>query len=57
MLQKGDKVVMNNCAEANKYRQKVWTCRSDEWALLDGTKVVLLEGFSGGFAVEHLKAV
>lgn len=57
MLQKGDKVVMNNCAEAIKYRGKVWTCRSDEWALPNGTKLVLLKGFSGGFAVEHLKAV
>lgn len=56
-MKKGDKVVMSNCAEADKYRGKVWTCRSNEWALPDGTKVVLLEEFSGGFAVEHLKAV
>ena len=55
-LQKGDKVVMHTCyeAELEKYKNKVWTVTSNPWDLC-GSEVVNLEGFSGGFATEYLK--
>ena len=53
----GTKVVMVNCYEARKYPDKVWVTRSEPWELGDGTKVVLLEGKSGGFSVDYLEIV
>lgn len=53
----GDKVVMNNkyrVSEENK--GKVWTVRSEPWECC-GTLVVLLEGKSGGYAVDGLDIV
>ena len=50
----GDKVVMNDnyyVSEAN--RGRVWTVRSEPWNVC-GTTVVLLEGKSGGYAVDGL---
>lgn len=50
----GDKVTMNNkyyVSEHNK--SKVWTVRSEPWKCC-GTLVVLLEGKSGGYAVDGL---
>jgi hypothetical protein len=57
-LHVGDKVVMHTCSEASldKYRDKVWTVRSEPWDLC-GSEVVLLEGKSGGFATEYLRKV
>jgi hypothetical protein len=55
-LKKGDKVIMVNCSEAEKYKDKVWVVRSDPWDLC-GSEVVLLEGKSGGFATEMLREV
>ena len=37
-------------------REKVWTVRSEPWDLC-GTEVVLLEGKSGGYAVDGLDLV
>lgn len=53
----GDKVVMNDkyyVSEANK--SKVWTVCSEPWNCC-GTTVVLLEGKSGGYAVDGLDIV
>lgn len=57
-LQIGDKVKMVNCAEArlDKYKDKVFTVRSDPWDLC-GTEVVLLEGKAGGFDTNCLMKV
>lgn len=52
----GTKVIMKNCAEAEKYAGKVWTTRSETWECC-GSEVVLLEGKSGGFAIKHLEIV
>ena len=54
-LRPGDEVIMVNCCEANldKYKDKVFTVRSEPWDLC-GSEVVLLEGKSGGFATEFL---
>lgn len=53
----GDKVVMNGkyyVSEENK--NKVWTVRSEPWECC-GQHVVLLEGKSGGYAVDGLDIV
>lgn len=55
-LKPGDTVVMHSCGEAQHYDGKLWTVRSKEWELC-GSRVVLLEGFSGGFAVKYLQKV
>lgn len=55
-LNVGDKVVMVNCLEAEKYKDKVWIVRSNPW-ILCGTEVVLLEDYSGGFSTKCLKKV
>lgn len=53
----GDKVVMNNKYYVNeKNKGKVWTVRSEPWECC-GTLVVLLEGKSGGYAVDGLDIV
>ena len=52
----GTKVHMVNCLEAEKYGDKVWTTRSEPWELC-GSQVVLLKGYSGGFATEFLEVV
>ena len=56
MLKTGDKVVMINCYEAEKYGNKIWTCRSREWEVC-GSTVILLEGKTGGFDVSCLQKV
>lgn len=53
-LHVGDMVVMHTCIEAEKYNNKVWKVRSEPWDLC-GSEVVLLEGYSGGFATRFLK--
>lgn len=55
-IQIGDRVTMVNCLEAERYKDKIWTVRSSSWELC-GTEVVLLEGYTGGFATEFLKKV
>lgn len=53
----GDKVVMNDkyyVSEENK--GKVWTVRSEPWESC-GTLIVLLEGKSGGYAVDGLDII
>lgn len=56
MLKKGDKVKMINCYEAEKYKDKIWTVRSEPW-IACGSEVILLDGKSGGFATEFLEKV
>lgn len=55
-LQIGDKVVMHSCIEAVDREDKLWTVKSHPWTL-SGKEVVLLEGFSGGFATKYLTVV
>lgn len=55
-LQVGEKVVMHTCYEAAKYDGRIWPVRSNPW-ILGVSEVVLLEGFSGGFATEYLQRV
>ncbi|KNY24819.1 hypothetical protein [Pseudobacteroides cellulosolvens] len=50
----GDQVVMHTCLEAEKYKNKIWTVRTDPWKLEGHTEVVMLEGYSGCFATEFL---
>ena len=52
----GTKVIMVNCPEAKKYKGRIWTTRSEPWEGC-GTKLVLLEGYRGGFDVSRLKEV
>lgn len=53
----GDKVVMNdNYFVSNQNKSKIWTVRSEPWDCC-GTIVVLLEGRSGGYAVDGLIVV
>lgn len=52
----GTKVVMRNCAEAEKYKDKVWTTTSESWECC-GSTIVKLGGKSGGFDVSCLKVV
>lgn len=50
----GDKVVMNDKYYVSKENKgKVWTVRSETWKC-SGQLVVLLEGKSGGYAVDGL---
>lgn len=57
MYKPGDKVVMNDRYAVNEAKRgKVWTVRSEPWNLC-GTEVVLLEGMSGGYAVDGLDLV
>jgi hypothetical protein len=55
-LKIGEQVVMHTCREASKYADKIWTTRSEPWDLC-GSEVIMLEGFSGGFATEYLRRV
>lgn len=47
---------MVNCAEADIYKDKLWTVRSEPWHVC-GTWVVALEGRAGGFAAHMLEIV
>jgi len=55
----GDIVVMHTCYEARmpKYKDKLWTCRTDSFLSKGNEEVVFLEDFSGYFAAEFLKRV
>ena len=54
----GTKVKMVNCLEAEKYEGRVWITASEQWKIPSGGKrLVLLEGFRGGFSVECLQKV
>ena len=57
MLKKEDKVVMHTCGEADHYKGRIWTCRSDEFTSSAKQQVVFLEGFSGYFLVDYLQIV
>lgn len=51
----GDKVTMNEkYYVSTENKGKVWTVQSEPWNLC-GTEVVLLEGKSGGYAVDGLE--
>ena len=54
MLKTGDKVIMNDKYRvAEKNQGVVFTVASDPWVCC-GTKIVLLEGYRGGYAVDGL---
>lgn len=55
-MKKGTWVKMVNCAEAEKHQNKFWKTRSEPWDVC-GTMCVLLEGYSGAFAVDCLEIV
>lgn len=53
----GDKVIMNDKYYVSaENRGKVWVVRSEPWKC-SGQLVVLLEGKSGGYAVDGLNIV
>ena len=53
----GDRVIMNNkYLVSEKDKGKTWTVRSNPWNCC-GTIVVLLEGKSGGYAIDGLNVV
>lgn len=57
-LQKGDKVKMYNCHEANYYgKDKIWTCETDSFLDKSGDEVVFIENYSGTFLVKYLKTI
>ena len=56
-IKTGDRVVMNNKYLVSEEKQgKIWTVRSNPWNCC-GTIVVLLEGKSGGYAIDGLNLV
>jgi hypothetical protein len=55
-LKPGDKVVIVNCFEADKYTGRIWEVETNPWDLC-GSEVVLLKGHSGGFDTARLKKV
>lgn len=57
-LKPGEQVKMVVCLEArlDKYKDRIWTVRSEPWDVC-GTECVLLEGKAGGFATEFLERV
>lgn len=57
MYNKGDKVVMHTCMEANFHEGIVWDVSYNEFTRNGQHPVVFLEGFSGSFAVEYLRKV
>ena len=56
-LKKGDKVIMHTCDESTfeKYKDKIWVCKTDSYLDKSKQEVVFLENFSGCFLVEFLK--
>jgi len=56
IIEVGTKVKMVNCLEAEKYKDCIWEVASEPWKV-GGKWVVLLDRYSGGFAVENLEAV
>lgn len=53
----GDKVIMDERYEvSDKNKGRVFTVKSEPWDLC-GTDCVLLEGYSGGYAVDGLTVV
>ncbi|PEY43855.1 hypothetical protein CN354_01405 [Bacillus cereus] len=62
MLKKGDKVVIYTCGEADKYKDRIWTCKTDEYINRKGEgifeqRLVFLEGFSGCLLTKYLRRV
>ena len=53
----GTTVMMVNCAEAEKYKDRIWTTRSKPWLLPNGERFVLLEGYSDGFPLRCLHEI
>lgn len=47
---------MHTCFEAKKYNGQIWTCNTDEFSI-GNQRLVFLDGFRGGFAVEYLQKV
>lgn len=54
---KGDEVVMKNCAEAtiDKYKDKIWICKTDSYLDRGRQDVVFLEDFTGCFLTMFLE--
>jgi hypothetical protein len=56
-LQPGDKVTIHTCAEAGKYKGKIFTVASNTWLAGCRELVLLKEKPGGGFATMFLKKV
>ena len=56
-FEKGDKVVMHTCGEADYYKGKVWECQTDSYKDRGGSDVVFLKNFSGCFSTKFLQKV
>lgn len=58
-FKKGDHVVMHTCYESTleKYKGKIWKCRTDSYLDKGDSEIVFLEGFSGAFFCEFLHFV
>lgn len=56
-MKEGDKVIMVNCGEAERYKDKIWVCRTDSFFPKNypTEEVVMLEGFAGWFLCKFLK--
>ena len=52
---KGTRVRYYSIRGEDSYTEE--TTRSEAWELGDGSPVVLLEGRSGGFSIEHLRVI
>ncbi len=55
-MEKGTKVIMVNCIEADENKSKIWTTSSDIWDMC-GSQLVKLEGYRSGFDVSKLQIV
>jgi hypothetical protein len=57
-LKIGDKVRLVRCYEADRYKDRFFTVRSEPWYICYGTvELVLLEGLGGGYATKYLELV
>lgn len=54
-FKKDDLVVMQDCMEADHYKNKVWRCRTDCFMDINNYQVIFLEGFSGYFHCYYLR--
>ncbi len=50
------------CGEADKYKDRIWTCKTDEYINRKGEgifeqRLVFLEGFSGCLLTKYLRRV
>jgi len=58
-MNKGTKVKMVNCGEAEHYQDRIWITRTNSFFPKNypNEEVIFLEGFSGWFLCEYLEII